>query len=223
MKAAASQVSFWLLAVSAVAGDLNGHVVITKRLSRKTLAPVTYSLRGAAPDVAPPRPVDEYDRVAVWLEGDNLHPKAPENVTIDQREIDFVPDMLIVPIGSTVSFPNSDPIFHNVFSLSRAKAFDLGFYPRGQSRSVKFDRPGVVQIYCHVHSKMYAVIVVTSSPWYAKPAADGSFNWTGVPAGHYRLCAWHKVAGLFTADVTVNPQGSTGVTIRIPVDREPDR
>jgi len=217
---------FLALAVSAMSGDISGHIVISKQISKKPVSAAVYSLRGVAPPEASKSETaaaNEYERVVLWLEGGNLPPKAPVAATMNQRGIDFSPDLLIVPVGSTVDFPNSDPIFHNVFSLSKTQTFDLGFYPRGQSRSVKFNRPGVVQLYCHLHSKMYAVIVVTSSPWYAKGSADGTFSFSSVPEGHYRLFGWHKVAGLYQTDVVVNPHGVTEATIRIPVDVEPPK
>ena len=135
----------------------------------------------------------------------------------------FAQDLLFVPVGSTVKFPNSDPIFHNVFSLSRAHSFDLGFYPEGQSRTVRFDRAGVVQVYCHIHANMYAAIVVTPSPWFAKPGPDGSFSWQDVPMGHYRLVAWHKIVGAHYASVDVPQKGSAEVNIRVPIDVVPTK
>ncbi len=109
------------------------------------------------------------------LEGGPASPKPPVKAVLDQRDTRFDPEIVIVPTGSTVEFPNWDPIFHNVFSLSKTQPFDLGFYPKGQSRTVKFNHPGIVQVYCHIHANMYAAIIVTSSPWYAKPSADGCF------------------------------------------------
>jgi len=210
------------LAMSAFAGDISGHVVITKRLSKKPVNAAVYNLRGVAPPESANATAagNEYERVVLWLEGSKLPPKPPVTASIDQRDLDFSPDLLIVPVGSTVDFPNSDPIFHNVFSLSKTQTFDLGFYPRGQSRPVKFNRAGVVQIYCHLHAKMYAVIVVTSSPWYDKASADGTFSFNDVPAGRYRLFAWHKIAGLYQVDVNVSAEGTTETSIRIPVDVE---
>ena len=204
------------------AGDITGRAVVTKRLTKKRVAPIVYNLRGAAPpaEAADAEPVNEFDRMVVILEGGAQPPKAPVTAVLDQRNLRFDTGVIVIPIGSTVEFPNYDPIFHNVFSLSKAQPFDLGFYPRGQSRSVKFNRPGVVQVYCHIHSNMYAAIVVTDSPWFAKPASDGSFSWTGVPAGHYRLTAWHNIAGLHAIDVTVPDTGKVDVSIRVPVDVE---
>jgi len=215
-----------LLAFHAPAGDIHGHALVTKRLSKKALSPIVYNLRGTAAPVAArdTEPVNEFDRMVVILEaeknGPKLSPKPPITEILNQEDARFEPDLVVVPVGSTVEFPNSDPIFHNVFSLSKAQPFDLGYYPKGQSRTVKFNNPGVVQVYCHIHANMYAAIVVTGSPWFQKPASDGSFSFSDVPAGRYRLTAWHKIAGLHKVDVEVMETGSTDVIIRVPVDTE---
>ncbi len=205
------------------AGDIQGHALITKRLTKKGLAPVVYNLRGPAPHLTAAdgdAKANEFDRMVVFLEGGSLPPKTPVTATIEQLDSHFDPELIVVPTGSTVQFPNSDPIFHNVFSLSKAQSFDLGFYSQGQSRTVKFNRAGVVQVYCHIHTNMYAAIVVTSSPWFAKPSSDGSFEWSDVPAGHYRLTAWHKIAGFHQTEVDVPESGKAKVTIRVPIDPE---
>jgi len=213
---------FFALVGPILAGDITGHAVITKHLTKKTLSPVTYNLRGLPPpSAAETDRVNEFDRMVVMLEGGSEHSNPPITAVLDQRNIRFDPDLIVIPVGSTVEFPNSDPIFHNVFSLSRVQPFDLGFYPRGQSRSVKFNRPGIVQVYCHIHANMYAAIVVASTPWYAKPASDGSFGWRDVPPGHYRLLAWHKIAGLHSIPVDVPATGAVDFTIRVPIDGEP--
>ncbi len=220
-----------LLALPVFAGDVHGRAVITRRLSKRLVSPIVYNLRGPAlPDAAPPAPTDsepvnEFERMVVTLEPAgkdprSLPPKPPVTATLDQQGARFEPDLIAVPVGSTVGFPNSDPIFHNVFSLSKAQPFDLGYYPQGQSRSVKFNHPGVVQIYCHIHANMYAAIVVTASPWFQKPAADGSFSFSDVPPGRYHLTAWHKIAGFHKVDVEVPASGNAEVSIRVPVDME---
>jgi len=207
----------------AFAGDVSGQAVITKKLSKRELSPLIYNLRGMAqPAVARSTdPVNEYDRMVVILESKNLPSRAAINVVMDQKDSHFDPELVVIPVGSTVQFPNSDPIFHNVFSLSKAQPFDLGFYPRGQIRTVKFSRPGVVQVYCHIHANMYAAIVVTESPWFAKPSTEGTFSFHDVPAGHYRLTAWHKVAGFHAVEINVPESGTVDATIRVPVDVEP--
>jgi plastocyanin len=211
-----------VLALPAMAGDITGQVVVTKRLTKKVVSPIVYSLRGT-PTPAPStdvNPETEFDRIIVMLEGSSLLPATAQTVTMAQHNGRFEPDLVAVPVGSTVRFPNADPVFHNVFSLSRAQKFDLGYYPKSQSRSVKFTRSGIVQVYCHVHAGMSAAIVVTASPWFGKPSADGSFSWKDVPAGHYRLVAWHRIAGAFAAKVDVPEHGAVSVNIRVPVDVE---
>ena len=203
------------------AGDIRGQVVIARGISKRTLAPTIYNLRGTVlPAAAGPVNVNEYARTVVMLDGGELPPPQPVTAVVEQRDTRFEPDLLVVPVGSTVQFPNFDPIFHNVFSLSAAQSFDLGFYARTQTRSVKFSHPGVVQVYCHIHSHMYAGIVVTASPFSGRPADDGSFSFANVPAGHYRLVAWHKIAGLHKVELDVPESGAVTVKIRVPVDLE---
>lgn len=208
------------IALSMLGGDLTGHAVITKRLSKKAVSAAIYNLRGRTAPVAASEEetLNDYERMVVILNGPKAPVKAPETLVIAQRNGRFEPDLIVAPVGSTVQFPNFDPIFHNVFSLSHAQSFDLGFYPKGQSRSVRFTREGIVQVYCHIHANMYAAIVVTASPWYTKPGADGSFSWTNLPAGHYKLTVWHTVAGSFHAEADVPETGSAEVTIRVPID-----
>ena len=219
----AAAIVLFTCAFPAFAADVVGRAIVTRKLSKRQLAPLVYNLRGAVPEAAPisSDAVNEFDRTVIILEGGQSAPKPPITVVLDQRNSRFDPDLIVVPIGSTVQFPNSDPIFHNVFSLSKAQPFDLGFYPQGQVRTVKFNRAGVVQVYCHIHANMYAAIVVTASPWYARPAADGSFSWSDVPAGHYKLTAWHKIAGFRTVNLDVPESGKVETRIQIPVDTEP--
>jgi plastocyanin len=108
-----------------------------------------------------------------------------------QQNQSFVPHVLPVAVGSTVVFPNFDPIFHNVFSVSPGKRFDLGKYPRGHSRRVRFDRPGVIQVYCDIHSNMAAFIVVLPSRAFTQPDDAGAFALSELPAGEYTLRVWH--------------------------------
>jgi plastocyanin len=209
--------------VTGFAGDVTGHAFVTRHLTKRTLSPIVYNLRGTAapaplPDI---EPVNEFDWMVVILEGAKPEPGLPVTAVLNQQGSRFDPELIVVPTGSSVQFPNSDPIFHNVFSLSKARKFDLGYYPQGQSRTVKFTTPGVVQVYCHIHANMYAAIVVTDSPWFVKPSADGGFSFSGVPPGRYRLTAWHKIAGYHKVDVVVPESGSVNVNLSVPVDVEP--
>jgi plastocyanin len=206
-----------------IGGDLIGQVVITRKLSKKTVAPAMYNLRGTAPPVAlvsSDDAVNEFAQTVVFVEGQKSTPLPPQSVVIEQRNSRFEPGLIVIPVGSTVQFPNSDPIFHNVFSLSKARHFDLGFYPQSKSKSVTFDQPGVVQIYCHIHASMYAAIIVTDSPWAEHLATTGDFVFHNMPAGHYRIVAWHKVAGAHGAEVDVPATGSAHVIVGVPIDEE---
>ncbi len=130
-----------------------------------------------------------------------------------QRDTTFVPGLLVVPVGTAVEFPNDDAFFHNVFSYSGPKRFDLGRYPEGESKTVKFDEPGIVNVYCEVHEHMRAAIVVVENPFHAVVAGDGTFRIPGIPVGSYRLTAWHADQGTETVDVTVSAGATTRVSI----------
>ncbi len=121
-----------------------------------------------------------------------VFPAPKEAAVMDQNELRFVPHVLAVQVGATVEFPNSDPVSHNVFSISPAKRFNLGLYPRGGKRHIKFDQPGVVELLCNVHLEMSAYIVVLKNPYFARTGPEGTYRIAGVPAGRYRLRCWHK-------------------------------
>jgi hypothetical protein len=102
----------------------------------------------------------------------------------------FTPHLLVVPVGSSVAFPNADPFFHNVFSLFDGKRFDLGLYEAGSTRSVVFSRVGVSYIFCNIHSEMSAVVIALDTPFYSIADASGAFDIGDVPAGDYSLRVW---------------------------------
>jgi len=129
----------------------------------------------------------------VLIEGPSLPARdGVPHVVIDQRDMAFVPHVVAVAVGTTVDFPNDDPVLHNVFSASPAKKFDLGMYDRGERKSVTFDAPGVVRIGCAVHPKMEAFVVVHANPYVAVSDATGSYTVTGIPDGDYDLRVWHE-------------------------------
>ena len=199
---------------------VSGTIVVSKKASRKTLAPVPYDLRGIAVSDRPlgSEAASQFEKVAVWLEPAVPIPVAPLTATMQQRNRRFEPGLLMVPVGSTIEFPNWDPIFHNVFSLSRSQPFDLGYYSDGKSKSVICTRAGIVPVYCHVHPSMYGVVVVTTTPWATKPSAAGAYSWTDVPGGHYDLMVWQRVAGLIRKKVAVPEKGIVHVDFQIPTD-----
>ncbi len=115
---------------------------------------------------------------------------APGKFTLLQKNKMFTPHLLVVPVGSSVAFPNEDPFFHNVFSLFDGKRFDLGLYEAGSTRSVVFSRVGVSYIFCNIHSEMSAVVIALDTPFYSVADPRGSFRIEGVPDGDYSLHVW---------------------------------
>src|SRR5574340_1106451 len=137
----------------------------------------------------------DYSGVVVWLRP----AAAPESIaaqraTMVQRNKSFPPHVLAVPVGSSVEFPNYDPIFHNAFSNYDGQVFEVGLYPPGTSRTVVFRRSGVVRVFCNIHSTMSAVIVVLPTPYFNVTHASGAFEIDGVPPGAYTLCVFHERA-----------------------------
>jgi plastocyanin len=128
------------------------------------------------------------------LDATVVPPPQARHATITQKDKTFSPHMLAIPIGSTVDFPNLDPIFHNAFSSYNGQLFDLGLYPPGSTKSVKFKREGVVRVFCNIHSSMSAMIVVLGTPWFAVTGRDGSFNIPDVPPGEFELRLVHERA-----------------------------
>jgi len=128
---------------------------------------------------------------------------------ITQRDETFSPRLVAVTQGSSVSFPNGDGFFHNVFSLSRFAQFNLGRYPRGESRSWRFAQAGVVKVFCEIHAQMTATVLIFDHPFFTVADGDGRFRLNGVPAGDYQLAAWHDRSGEQTRRVTVVAGQST--------------
>ena len=140
----------------------------------------------------------------------------PTRVTMDQRNETFVPRLLAIQTGTTVDFPNSDAIFRNVFSLSRARRFDLGRYAAGKSKAVRFDRPGVVRVFCDIHSHMSAFIVVFNHPFFKVTDADGRFRVDNVPPGAYTLVGWYEGEARVRKAVTVTAGAVADVDLVAP-------
>lgn len=126
---------------------------------------------------------------------------------MDQKDMAFVPHVLPVLVGTTVDFPNSDPVYHNVFSVSAAKKFDLGLYPQGETRSTTFDKPGVAEIHCNTHPKMEAYVVVKEHPYFTVPNERGTYQLSGIPLGSYTVQVWHPKFGTITRPVTLERAG----------------
>src|SRR3954470_23224813 len=129
--------------------------------------------------------------VMLWPEKGGKKRLAKQRI-IEQRNKTFAPHVMALPVGSTVSFPNFDPIFHNVFSLSKAKPFDLGMYKNGETREVKLDKPGIVRLGCNLHANMSAYLVVIDAPHYVIVENDGSYSFKSLAPGKYRVQAWNE-------------------------------
>jgi plastocyanin len=161
------------------------------------------------------RPADDIGQAVVWLEASPATAVTPVRAEIGTSSKEFSPHVLVVPVGSTVAFPNHDPINHNVFSLSEESPFDLGLYGRGETREARFPRAGIVRVYCNVHAQMSAIVVVRDNPWFAQPSGDGSFALPSVPPGRYRLHAWHERAAEVVRDVEVPAAGLGGLHLEL--------
>lgn len=216
-----------MLATVCTAQEISGTIIIKRRLTHRSVTPsISVYQRGTSVKLGRTADEDpigfEQSRVVVYLEGnvagnsDTAVPSRP--VEIQQSNRQFLPDLVVVPVGTEVSFPNMDPIFHDVYSLSKAKSFDLGAYDKGQTRRITFTKPGIVEVYCHLHPNMAATIVVLANRYYVQPDHDGKYRIPNVPAGHYTLVAWHKSAGFFRKSVDVGPTQTATADFLIPLD-----
>lgn len=162
------------LAAPALAGEVHGRIAL--------------GVQGVA--------LEDTGPVVVYLEsagGGPLQFELPKRpLEIHQKDASFAPAFLVIAAGETVVMPNDDVIFHNVFSYSTPNDFDLGLYPRGDSRAKTFQYPGVVRIYCSIHESMSATIFVAPSIWHAIAGARGDFAIRDVPPGKYRLRTWNR-------------------------------
>jgi len=130
--------------------------------------------------------------VMLWPAKGAAGKRTPKQRVMEQRGRTFLPHVLAVPVGSTVSFPNFDSIYHNVFSVSKAKAFDLGIYKNGEARELKIDKPGVIRLGCNIHANMSAYIISVDAPHYVVVGDDGAYAFRTLSPGKYRVQAWQE-------------------------------
>src|SRR5579862_7532048 len=165
--------------------------------------------------------------VVVWLSPlgstlslDPTSDRWPAHPRLTQRNKRFEPHVLIVPVGTSVEFPNHDPFFHNVFSLFDGKRFDLGLYEAGTTRDVRFDKPGVSYIFCNIHPEMSAVVIALDTPYYGISDLRGQVVIANVPSGKYTLRVWYESAlpetlKAMTREVAVSEGSSTLGVLRV--------
>jgi plastocyanin len=161
--------------------------------------------------------------VYVYLEGARAEASEAETVTIQQKNMKFRPDVLMVPVGTTVEFPNGDKFAHNVFSDTRGARFDLGEYKSGSSKSHTFARAVEVKIYCNVHSTMSARLNVVDSGYIAKVRSNGSFEIPNVPPGDYTIVAWMPNADETREEITVRSGKASRVYLEVREGVAPSR
>jgi len=191
----------WQLRTAAVAAGVLTWIVAAPTARAQVSGRVTVADAGG-------KPAGDVGNAVVYLEGRGPR-GAPVKVemTLDGRS--FSPRVIVVPVGSTVTFPNRDPFNHNVFSLSDPNGFDLGLYGRGESGDHRFRHAGLVRVYCNIHPRMSGFVVVRDNAYYAQPGADGSYTIPNVAPGAYVLHVWHERAPEATREITVPPGGLT--------------
>jgi plastocyanin len=155
----------------------------------------------------------EVTNVVVYLEGSGLDraQRDSRSAVLDQRDATFIPHVVPIVKGSTVRIVNRDKTYHNVFSLSPIKKFNIGRRPTGEEVPVTFDKTGIIQVFCDIHSHMSAFILVLNNSMFVQPGADGTFTLDDVPPGKYTIQAWHERFSAAPQSVTVTPGESVSV------------
>ena len=197
-------------------GSIVGHVTLTAAKGRP-LPSTAYPTRAVGS--SDPTALPNIKTVVVYLKDVAFRGALPPTkAELRQEHETFVPHVLAITRGSTVEFPNDDPIFHNVFSLSSAASFDLRRYPKGQSRSQPFPKAGIVKVYCNIHSHMSATILVLDHPYFVIPNLDGTFELPNIPTGTHAIVGWHERVGERRLEVKVERGKATTADIILPVE-----
>ncbi len=167
--------------------------------------PSHYGSAAASMESGPKEQPPEATNVVVYLEGPGLDkiPRDDRKAVLDQRDATFIPHVLPIVKGTTVRIVNRDKTYHNVFSLSPTRKFNIGRRPTGEEVPVTFDKAGTVQVFCDIHSHMSAFILVLNNPEFVQPDADGTFTLDDVPPGKYTIHAWHERFSAAPQTITV--------------------
>ena len=229
-----------LLAASTLAAVASAAIAVAQT-SQSPQTPQTPQARPAAPTPPPPptyrlqgkleltqdgrAATDKSllrENAAVWYEpvagGKTLAPRHGEMTTVRKA---FTPGVVIVPVGSTVRFPNQDPILHNVFSVSGKNSFDLGLVGSGKGKSATFREAGIVRVFCNVHHNMFAHVVAVGTPFFARPDATGNFSLEGLPGGNGTLRFWHERGEPGEMRITLPREGAVRLTVPITQPKVP--
>ena len=156
---------------------------------------------------------DELKDFVVYIEGTipGAQPPKEAKQIVTQKDATFSPHVLPIMVGTKVIWPNQDSIYHNVFSASPPKKFDLGLYSKADEKNFKellFDKVGQVDVFCSIHAKMHCIILVLENPYFASTDAKNRYCVTNVPAGHYKLTAWHERMPELTQEIDVPATGT---------------
>lgn len=182
-----------LAAAPVAAGTLRGHVDVRDKGGGKA---------------------SDADEAVVWVEGPRVK-APPSNAVITMKAKAFAPRVAVVTVGGTVEFPNQDPIFHNVFSVSGENRFDLDLYKRPKSGAWTFKVPGLVRVYCNIHPQMSAFVLVRDNPFWTRPGGAGEFEIANVPPGTWVVKAWHERSGEASQTVTVPESGVVELSLTL--------
>jgi plastocyanin len=161
-----------------------------------------------------PVTTNEFANIVVYLEGQNVKRESLSTRThsqIDQRNAEFIPHVLPVIRGTIVDFINRDNVYHNVFSLSPAKKFNIGRRPTGQAVPIVMDKPGIVEVFCDIHANMSAYIVVLENEYFTKPDKQGNYSIDRIPSGTYTLKIWHERLSSTERTITISPNSTTTI------------
>src|SRR5579872_641072 len=221
MKPALLVIACCLAAQSCLAGSISGLVHAVPRTREDVSSGGAYSSRKFK--FAELVNYDELHDFVVYIEGPISGTKPPvEPRKIVQKNATFVPHVLPIMVGTSVEWPNEDEIFHNVFSKSDAKSFDLDLYKKGDPpKLVKFDKPGTVDVFCSIHAKMNCIILVLENPFFAVADSRGHYAIPNVPAGHYTLVSWHERLPNQKQEIDVPEEGEAKVNFTMTVKNLP--
>jgi plastocyanin len=207
-------------------GTIVGTVEISRALASRRPQFRIYSEPGNA--AAAPRDdmAAEMRNVVIYLDSGVTPQRARRDsvpvAVMSQAQERFNPHVVAIPEGGRVDFPNRDNVYHNVFSLSSARTFDLGRYRSGSTKSVTFGKRGVVPVFCHIHADMSGVVLVLPNPYFTSPVAGGKFELRDVPVGEYTIVGWHERTRPVTRRVRVVAGEATTIDFSLPLS-EGDR